>query len=108
MLKYLWERNRKFLEHTLSFYAKDECKAFLFTFAKAIKIATQIKDAVKYAKDTIGHSNEHVTEVQNVNKKIFKPKFKNKIDFPSGACGRRGNFHEECRYKNATCAICKK
>ena len=92
MLKYLWERNRKFLEHILSFYAKDECKAFLFTFAKAIKIATQIKDAVKYAKDTIGHSNEHVTEVQSVNKKIFKPKFKNKIDFPSGACGRRGNF----------------
>ena len=39
------------------------------TFAKAIEIATQIEDAAKCAKDTMGHSDKHVTEVQNVNKK---------------------------------------
>ena len=43
------------------------------TFPKAIEIATQIEDAAKCARDTMGHSDEHVTEVQRVNKRSFKP-----------------------------------
>ena len=86
------------------FKAKDDD----LTFAKAIEIATQIEDAAKCAKDTMGHSDEH--DVQKVNKRSFKPKFKTKRDFPNRVCGRCGKSHrgKECRYETATCAFYKR
>ena len=56
----------------------------------------------------MGHSGEHVTEVQKVNKRSFKLKFKTKRDFPNGVYRRCGNSHRGNEYKNATCAFCKK
>ena len=71
------------------------------TFAKAIEVAIEIKDAVKVAKETVhGQTSTHeVNKVQSKKRAQFSPA---KVQYSAGKCircGKRVHIPNDCRFK---------